>query len=375
MPTARELLEQADALMRRNRQEADRALRGPGQAPAPASGERGAPAARAQTGPLSIAPVIAPAAPAPAVPAIGPAIPSARAPLAVPAAPAPTAPAARAADDADIPVLDEAVSTTASAADAEDFPVLTDAVDEIEVAAPPVDEGEPSDWLMPPAEDESVLGPSPPSVAVVPPAWHQGAAASREVFVADFESALSAPPPSAPEIEDLSRATFAEFDPDVTVRRVLPALGVPVAPPKPVPPEIEDLAEESLADLDPDVTWTRPIRPPAPTEPAAATAAREPSGFEAREPVEDAPAATKPGLPAGADWDALAEEIRMQVLQRIDMFTDTGLRDRLGERLKPIVDRASADLVATINQHVGELLRAYVAEAIEREIDRWRSSH
>jgi len=73
--------------------------------------------------------------------------------------------------------------------------------------------------------------------------------------------------------------------------------------------------------------------------------------------------------------EALAEEIRMQVLQRIDMFTDTGLRDRLGERLKPIVDRASADLVATINQHVGELLRAYVAEAIEREIDRWRSSH
>lgn len=63
----------------------------------------------------------------------------------------------------------------------------------------------------------------------------------------------------------------------------------------------------------------------------------------------------------------------MQVLQRIDLFTDTGLRDRLGERLKPIVDRASADLVATINQHVGELLRAYVAEAIEREIERWRA--
>jgi hypothetical protein len=71
-------------------------------------------------------------------------------------------------------------------------------------------------------------------------------------------------------------------------------------------------------------------------------------------------------------WDALAEEIRMQVLQRIDLFTDTGLREQLGERLQPIVDRASADLVATINQHVGELLRAYVAEAIEREIERWR---
>ena len=65
----------------------------------------------------------------------------------------------------------------------------------------------------------------------------------------------------------------------------------------------------------------------------------------------------------------------MQVLQRIDLFTDTGLREQLGMRLKPIVDRASADLVATINLHVGELLRAYVAEAIEREIENWRNEH
>ena len=62
----------------------------------------------------------------------------------------------------------------------------------------------------------------------------------------------------------------------------------------------------------------------------------------------------------------------MQVLQRIDLFTDTGLRDQLAERLRPVVDRASADLVATINQHVGVILRAYVSEAIEREIERWR---
>ena len=52
-----------------------------------------------------------------------------------------------------------------------------------------------------------------------------------------------------------------------------------------------------------------------------------------------------------------------------------GLREQLALRLQPIVDRASADLVATINQHVGDLLRAYVAEAIEREIESWRRSH
>jgi hypothetical protein len=78
------------------------------------------------------------------------------------------------------------------------------------------------------------------------------------------------------------------------------------------------------------------------------------------------------GVGDAARWESVAEEVRMQVLQRIDIFTDTGLQEQLAARLQPIVDRASADLVATINQHVGQLLRAYVAEAIEREIDKWR---
>ena len=70
---------------------------------------------------------------------------------------------------------------------------------------------------------------------------------------------------------------------------------------------------------------------------------------------------------------AIAEEIGMQVLQRIDIFTDTTLRERLGERLKPVVERISAELVDALNQHVGELLRAHVAEAIEREIETWHN--
>jgi hypothetical protein len=72
------------------------------------------------------------------------------------------------------------------------------------------------------------------------------------------------------------------------------------------------------------------------------------------------------------DWNAMAEEIRMQVLQRLDLFTDTALREQLGARLRPIVDRASAELIETINHQLGELVRGYVAEAIEREIESWR---
>ena len=99
-------------------------------------------------------------------------------------------------------------------------------------------------------------------------------------------------------------------------------------------------------------------------EPPPASAAIELAAIDAAPPVID----------ESARWAALAEDIRMQVLQRIDIFTDTGLKDQLNQRLQPIVDRASADLVAAINQHVGQLLRAYVAEAIEREIEKWREN-
>jgi hypothetical protein len=72
-------------------------------------------------------------------------------------------------------------------------------------------------------------------------------------------------------------------------------------------------------------------------------------------------------------WEALGDEVRMQVLQRVDLFTDVNLREQLSAHLQPIVDRAGAELVATLSTEVGRLLRAYIAVAIEREIDKRRS--
>ncbi|HEX8011020.1 MAG TPA: hypothetical protein VF814_08810 [Casimicrobiaceae bacterium] len=71
-------------------------------------------------------------------------------------------------------------------------------------------------------------------------------------------------------------------------------------------------------------------------------------------------------------WRALAEQISVQVLQRLDLFTDAGLKAQLAAHLQPIVARAGAELVEAINDHVGQLVRSYVAEAIEREIAQWR---
>lgn len=254
MATARELLEQADALMRRNR-----------------ARDTMSPA----FGPRTMAPVLAPRIPKIDIPVLTEAMDRQVPPPTAMPRPTPT-PAPLAPQPSAVPVLRPSpegiaapiqraaplAATTAHApaapvsrAFSTDVPVLTDAIEEIDAALIAVAaQGESSLWGDDARGEDSVLGPAPKSIAVIPPA-----------------------------------------------------------------------------------------------------------GFvEAHAPVPNPQLA------------ALAEEVRMQVLQRIDMFTDTGLREALGERLKPIVDRASADLVATINQHVGELLRTYVAEAIDRELDRLR---
>jgi hypothetical protein len=120
---------------------------------------------------------------------------------------------------------------------------------------------------------------------------------------------------------------------------------------------------------DPDPTVTRTLRAAgsAPTPPPAGST---PLHFAA----EGGAALRDEGFTGNDDerWRALAEQISMQVLQRIDLFTDTGLKAQLATHLQPIVARASNELVEAINEHVGKLVRSYVAEAIEREIAQWR---
>ena len=156
--------------------------------------------------------------------------------------------------------------------------------------------------------------------------------------------------------------------------------GVPLTPTVILPDHGEPDATDWLASLTdlPILTDVVEIGPDALVAPGNADAA--PS--EAAAPSDAAPPTEVP-LPeppahaaeaqSAADWSALAEEIRAQVLQRLDLFTDTGLREQLGAHLMPIVERASAELVDTINRQVGELVRSYVAEAIEREIEAWRN--
>ena len=129
--------------------------------------------------------------------------------------------------------------------------------------------------------------------------------------------------------------------------------------------------DAALADDEALVTIEEADQPARDATPVDLQAAAAMPAVEVDSPVPpEAPAADD-----WARWEALAEEIRMQVLQRIDIFTDTGLREQLSAQMQPIVERASAELVATINEQVGKLLRAYIAEAIEREIEKWRTGN
>lgn len=281
MPTARELLEQADALMRRNRG---------GDSGIPVLTDR-VPDARVEAsrrGPSTRGPAAEARAPrgdkGRDERMAGDSSAAAHPPEASKPAPEPTA-----------------------VAHSVEPPVLTDAVEEVAVDLKPLPaeqaEGEPSLWFGPDTVDpalHSITGPAPDTLAVVPPVT--------------LRAGLSSEP--------AEQAGNAEL-PDPTVTRTFRAAGSATVPPPAgsVPPEMV------------------PAAPPSPGD---------------------------------ERWQALAEQISMQVLQRLDLFIDTGLKEQLAAHLEPIVARAGAELVETINEHVGQLVRSYVAEAIEREIAQWR---
>ena len=331
MPTARELLEQADALMRRNRK------RGRGRLDA--STLTGVLDARAGG-------TVAPTVILPEVASDAGAIVLDRADDVAPAAPEPAE--ARPHDD------EMALDTLG------DVPVLTDVVH-----WPADDEAEAR------AADRTLREP----VAMM-------AATAADAFPAS-EADVAALRQHAPTIEVLERELDAVAPPPGDAETVTQA---DAAPADMATTQTDTQADPQATQADPQAGMQAPHE--AGPHPAAAASADAPPFLdddfileippmqEARDALVAAPigsAAPVPPTRTDAEWQGLAEEVRMQVLQRLDLFTDTGLREQLGARLSPIVERASAQLIETINRELGELVRGYVAEAIEREIETFRN--
>lgn len=268
----------------------------------------------------------------------------------------------------------------------DDVPVLTDAVEEIDVPSvlDPIEPGgEPSAWLDFDDDDaRSVIDAAADSIVVVPDLETPEPGRGETKVERDFDR----------ELQPAGGVDGAFAEPQPALPEDAPGAAAEIAG----EPEEAVLIEEPTATRDEEVVVVGfapqsdesiVLEEPAPQadEPVVteefATQPDESAGVEeidlSARPAIEATAASAPAFLARDDarWTAMAEEIRMQVLQRIDLFTDTGLREQLGVHLQPIVDRASADLIATINREVGELLRAYVSEAIEREIERWRQNN
>jgi hypothetical protein len=283
--------------------------------------------------------------------------------------------------DDDIPLLTDAVAIAAAPAPASapilaavaphtDVPLLTDAVEEVVFDFEPLQEqpmprraimeGDPSDWLVMDTIDpamHSITGRAPDTLAVVPPMTLKAAGSA------------ATPPPLGSQAPEQTLAPIEESPPS-PLAAIMPAMAetAPIEEPSPSP----------LAATMPAMAETGPIEEPPPSPPVATMHLTTETG-PTEEPPPNLPAATMhvttESEPAAADpelWRALAEQISMQVLQRVDLFTDTGLKEQLAQRLKPIVERASAELVVAITQNVGRLLRTYVSEAIEREIAQWK---
>jgi hypothetical protein len=272
--------------------------------------------------------------------------------------------------ESDIPVLTDSIVGVASVhrMPQADIPVLTQKVEPAEVKVTPapgpsfasgtVFEGDPSDWLVMDTIDpslHSITGGAPDTLAVVPPVT------------------LKAPEPVPDEVEGPARVTLKAAGSAATpppagsnTGRYAVSQLMGSRPAEPMPPLPRSFAPAVVPPVPPDTQESSDS--PAPIvapEPVAAPS------LAASSHVDPEPSRASDD----ERWRSLAEQVSMQVLQRLDLFTDTGLRDQLTHHLQPIVDRASAELVASINEQVGKLVRSYVAEAIEREIAQWRQDH
>lgn len=68
----------------------------------------------------------------------------------------------------------------------------------------------------------------------------------------------------------------------------------------------------------------------------------------------------------------IAEQVYAQVLQNLDLYTEKALQQHLAVHLQPIVEKVGKEVLTAVNAQVGQLLREFIAQAIEKEIDRMK---
>ncbi len=290
-------------------------------------------------------------------------------------------------DGDDIPVLTDVATHDPAAESAspgyDDVPLLTDVIDVAEAEpafgpvgppAAPADDAAIAPTSEMPAPEAALSDQSPDAFAgSIEPALemrelHVGPDIDLIDVQAEIARADSMSDKAEKEAEDAMLAAAIDVGPLVGDADLDAVPGVPPEPAGLAVPDVIDAPDAVQAPAVAEATDEQGPSAPPSTDLGAHAAAMA----QALAPQVAPPAVQARLAEDDPRWDTLAEEVRMQVLQRIDLFTETGLQDELRKHLQPIVDRASAELVVTIQREIGQVLRAYVAQAIEREIDRWR---
>ena len=66
--------------------------------------------------------------------------------------------------------------------------------------------------------------------------------------------------------------------------------------------------------------------------------------------------------------EELAETVYFQVLQNLDLYTERALQQHMTAHLSPIIERATQELLTTLNANLGALMRQFVADAVEKQL-------
>jgi hypothetical protein len=136
---------------------------------------------------------------------------------------------------------------------------------------------------------------------------------------------------------------------DDTTLPAVPALEEPATLPHELPP----------LELLPVPTGGPTATIPAEAPVAPASQMREPASMPA--PANDDPEVRE-----------LADQVYVQVLQRLDLYTEKALQEHLARHLQPVIERVSRELVSAVNANIGKLVRSFVAESVERELAQLR---
>ena len=171
--------------------------------------------------------------------------------------------------------------------------------------------------------------------------------------VGNWDSELIAPAPAAPSRVEQAVMASDALDPDLRA-----SAAVAVESPQ-VGPTISIPAAAVAAEFKPtDEAGTIPAQAAAPT------AAPSPAAALTADPAPAAAPTVEPA-PSAAE---IAETVYYQVLQNLDLYTERALQEHLTTHLAPILERASNELLATLHANLGGLIRQYVAEAIEKQL-------